>query len=29
MIVSPPKPRTLEKDMSDLLDHCVTIGNEI
>lgn len=27
--MSPPRPRNQETDLPDLLDHCVTIGEEV
>ena len=29
MILSPPKSRNIEGDLSDLLDHCVSVGEEV
>ena len=29
LILSPPQPRNLQSDISDLLEHCVTVGEEV
>ena len=29
LILSPPRPRNSQVDISDLLEHCVTVGEEV
>ena len=29
LILSPPQPRNIRSDISDLLEHCVTVGEEV